>query len=64
MNTLTQSKPNLQESPVSTTLVTFTGLILFMLVLAVTFFVIYTFLHTGQSILGEISLPALGWPHP
>ncbi|HXV44006.1 MAG TPA: hypothetical protein VEC96_13145 [Anaerolineae bacterium] len=53
-----------QRPVVSTTLATFTGLIVFILALTLTFFAIYTFLQTGQSILGEITFTPAGWPYP
>jgi hypothetical protein len=53
-----------QRPVVSTTLATFTGLIVFILALTLTFVAIYTFLQTGQSILGEITFTPTGWPYP
>jgi hypothetical protein len=56
---------SLEQRPVvSTTLATFTGLVVFTLALAITFLAIYIFLQTGQSILGEITFAPAGWPYP
>jgi hypothetical protein len=41
-----------------------TGLIVFILALAVVFFAMYILLQTGQSILGNITFTSIGWPHP
>ena len=53
-----------QEAPISITLTMFTGLIIFILALAVIFFAIYTLIQTGQSILGNITYTSIGWPYP
>lgn len=53
-----------QESPISITLATLTGLIVFSLALLVIFFAIYTLIQTGQSILGNITYTSIGWPYP
>jgi hypothetical protein len=52
-----------QKAVVSTTLATFTGLVVFILALTIIFLAIYTFLETGQSILGEITYTPAGWPY-
>ncbi len=41
-----------------------TGLIVFILALAVVFFAMYILLQTGQSILGNITFTSIGWPYP
>ena len=53
-----------QESPAVIALAMFTGLIVFILAMVVIFSAIYTLLHTGQSILGEITLTSMGWFYP
>ena len=53
-----------QRAVVSTTLATFTGLIVSILALTLTFLAIYIFLQTGQSILCEITFTPAGWPYP
>ena len=53
-----------QESPISHTLATWTGLIIFILALVVIFFALYTLTQTGQSILGNITYASIGWPYP
>ena len=53
-----------QESPLSITLTMFTGLIVFILALAVVFLAIYILIQTGESILGNITFTSIGWPYP
>ena len=53
-----------QESPAVVALTMLTGLIVFILAMAVIFSAIYTLLHTGQSILGEITPATVGWFYP
>lgn len=53
-----------QESAVSLTLTMLAGFISFSLALAIVFLAVYTLLHTGHSILGEITIAPMGWPHP
>jgi hypothetical protein len=52
------------ESSFLSVLTMLTGLIVFMLALAVVFFAMYTLLQTGEAILGNITFTSIGWPHP
>jgi hypothetical protein len=53
-----------QESPILITLTTLTGLVVFILALAVIFIAFFTMIHTGQSILSNITYTSIGWPYP
>jgi hypothetical protein len=53
-----------QESLAATTLAIFSGLVVFLLAVAVVSFAIYTLLQTGQSILGELTFTSVGWLWP
>lgn len=53
-----------QPSPTVITLAMFSGLITFLLALAISFLAIYTLLHTGQSILGQFAFTQFGWLMP
>lgn len=52
------------ESPLLSTLTMLSGLMVFILALAVVFFAMYILLQTGQSILGNITFTSIGWPYP
>lgn len=52
------------ESSFLSTLTMLTGLIVFILALAIIFFAMYILLQTGQSILGNITFTSIGWPYP
>ncbi|MCK6630447.1 MAG: hypothetical protein L6R45_35405 [Anaerolineae bacterium] len=52
------------QSSLLSTLTMLTGLIVFILALAVVFFAMYILLQTGQSILGNITFTSIGWPYP
>lgn len=52
------------ESPFLSVLTMLSGLIVFLLTLAVVFLAMYVLLQTGQSILGNITFTSMGWPYP
>lgn len=53
-----------QKSPALISLTMLTGLIVFLLALAVIFIAIVTMIQTGHSILGNITYTSIGWPYP
>ena len=52
------------ESPFLSTLTMLSGLIVFLLALAIVFLAMYVLLQTGQSILGNITFTSMGWSYP